>query len=294
MTNQPEQRSDAWFKQRIGKVTGSNVGAILGYNPYKTAEDVLREMVRTYHGAEREFKGNIATGWGTHNEASAQLDYEMETGNSITECGFCEYNEWLGASPDGLVVDCNAVIEIKCPFGQRDKNPPQFKTAAEQPHYYAQMQIEMLATGTDACHFYQWSPHGTRLEIVQRDDGYIDDAVKELKAFHAWYLSELDNSAHLEPKLKEVNTHRAQQLVTEYHELGEAMEAAKHRQQEIMADLVRIAGERDSVVAGHKLTKVKRQGSVSYAKVVKEHAPDVDLEQYRGKPSEYWKLTRSV
>ena len=35
----------------------------------------------------------------------------------------------------------------------------------------------------------------------------------------------------------------------------------------------------------------KKAGSVSYAKVVKDNLPDVDLEQYRGKPSSFWKIT---
>ena len=39
-------------------------------------------------------------------------------------------------------------------------------------------------------------------------------------------------------------------------------------------------------VDGHTVTLSTRAGSVSYAKVVKDHCPNVDLEPYRGKPSE--------
>lgn len=39
-------------------------------------------------------------------------------------------------------------------------------------------------------------------------------------------------------------------------------------------------------VDGHSIALGQRAGSVSYAKVVKEHLPDVDLEPYRGAPSE--------
>ena len=53
-----KQRSKEWFAKRIGRVTGSNVGAILGLNPYKTADDVLREMVRAYHGAVSPRQGS--------------------------------------------------------------------------------------------------------------------------------------------------------------------------------------------------------------------------------------------
>lgn len=39
-------------------------------------------------------------------------------------------------------------------------------------------------------------------------------------------------------------------------------------------------------VDGHTVSLSQRAGSVAYAKVVKEHLPDVDLEAYRGNPSE--------
>lgn len=201
-----KQRSTEWFEKRKGRVTGSNVGAALGVNPYKTPDDLIRQMVREYHGAENEFKGNAATAWGSFNENGAQAEYEMETGNVVQETGFHEFEDWLGASPDGLVLDGKAVVEIKCPYGQRDKNPTQFKTAEEQPHYYAQMQVEMYCTGTQECHFYQWAPHGTRLEIVERNEEWLSENLPILKAFHARYLSEIDNEDHLKPKRVNVST----------------------------------------------------------------------------------------
>ena len=39
-------------------------------------------------------------------------------------------------------------------------------------------------------------------------------------------------------------------------------------------------------VDGHAVKLATRFGSVSYAKVVKDHCPDVDLELYRGDPVE--------
>ena len=75
-----EQRSEEWFKQRIGKITGSRVGAILGLSPFQKASDVMRAMVREYHGAESEFKGNSATMYGVANEDAAIFDFELETG----------------------------------------------------------------------------------------------------------------------------------------------------------------------------------------------------------------------
>ena len=100
-----EQRSPEWLSARVGRVTGSVAGAILGHAPYATRDDILRRMVRDYHGAESEFQPNIATDYGTINEDGALIDYRMETGNDVELVGFIEKDEWAGCSPDGLIGD---------------------------------------------------------------------------------------------------------------------------------------------------------------------------------------------
>jgi len=67
-TQQPQQRTPEWFKQRKGRITGSVVGAALGVNPYMTPDALIRRLVRLWHGAESEFNGNIATEYGTLHE----------------------------------------------------------------------------------------------------------------------------------------------------------------------------------------------------------------------------------
>ncbi|MNY55396.1 hypothetical protein D3C86_1913700 [compost metagenome] len=52
-----------------------------------------------------------------------------------------------------------------------------------------------------------------------------------------------------------------------------------------------MALERDVKICGRNLTRVTRSGSVSYAKAIKELAPDADLSKWTGKPTSYWKLS---
>jgi putative phage-type endonuclease len=283
-----KQRSNAWFEKRKGRVTGSNVGAILGLNKYKTADDVLREMVRAWHGAEREFEGNQATEWGTFNEDGAIAEYQMETGNKVEECGFFVHpeHEWLGASPDGL-IGADGTVEIKCPYGKRDS--ADFKPLDDQPHYAAQVQIEMACTGRTWCHFYQWSPKGTKLERVEIDPLFLEWAIPELRRFHDRFLSEIDNPEHLQPKRKQINSAIAEKLVQEYDELTEALERASQRKKEILDTLVLLAKERDAEICGKKLTKVERKGSIDYKRI--PELAGVNLEQYRKASSSYWRLS---
>lgn len=288
-----EQRTPEWYAARKGRVTASNVGAILGLAPYRNADDVLRAMVREYHGAEREFTGNAATEWGTANEALARAAFELEYGVTVEPASFVLHPEhdWLGASPDGYVGTGNEIIEIKCPYGLRNDTVPFFKPYTEQPHYYAQMQVQLACTCAKKCYFYQWAPHDDWLGTVYVDDQWWAENFPKLEAFYQRYLSEIDNPDHLKPKRKEVETVDAKRLLQEYDDTLEIIDRATERKKELLAKFVKMTGGQDGLICGRKLTKVVSQGSVSYAKVVKEHCPNVDLEPYRGKASESWRLT---
>jgi hypothetical protein len=96
---------------------------------------------------------------------------------------------------------------------------------------------------------------------------------------------------YLAPKRVEVNTNRAFHLIAEYDELQEAIDRATERKKELIDEMIAMAKDRNALIAGRKLTKVTRQGSVSYANVVKKHCKDVDLEPFRGKASTGWRLT---
>jgi len=289
------QRSADWHEQRKGRITGSVVGAALGVNPYMTPDALIRRLVRLWHGAESEFNGNIATEYGTLHEPIAIMDYINKTGNVIDEVGFIVHpeHEWLGASPDGIFENNmgeQCILEIKCPFGLRNELLPQFKPLAEQPHYYAQVQIEMACTGIKQAHFYQWNKYGDSLEIVTFNQEWFDDAIIKLLAFYNCFLSELNNPAHLESLTPEISTPEAVALLAEYDQVSEAIENAQARKVEIIEALAKIADNKTSVINGRKFSQITRQGAISYAKAIKDLLPGADLSKYQGKPTSYWKL----
>lgn len=286
------QRTPAWHEARKNRVTGSIAGAILGLSPYMTRDDVMRAMVRAHHGAETEFKGNVATEWGTAMEPMAIGEFEMTYGESVKAMPFVPYDDWLGASPDGRVSDGKG-IEVKCPYGLRNDPVPVFKTVDEQPHYHAQMQIEMLCCGWESLWFYQWSPHGSHRVLVHKDQDWLDDNLPRLRQFHAEFLHEAANNAeeHLSPRRAIIDTPAAHMAIAEYDQLSEAIDLATERKKELLAEIAAMAGDRDALVAGRKLTLVKKEGAVSYAKALKALVPDADLTPYKGKPSQHWKLT---
>ena len=284
-----EQRSDEWFAARKGRVTGSMVGAVLGVDPNCTRAEAMRRMVRSWQGLPSEFKGNIATQWGVIHEQEAREAFEYKTQLTVQPASFVvdPMMAWLGASPDGLVLS-DALIEIKCPFGLRAHDAPvPFKSVEEQPHYYAQMQIQMLVTGRDFCYFWQWTPNDSKLDGVTFDPSWISENLPKLEAFYQEFLSICDDEVE-DTSREYLDTPALRQKLAEYDDLAKEIEAAEARRKVILNELVTAAGGIDATICGRKLTKVEKAGSVSYAAAIKELAPGADLEKWRGKPSSYW------
>ena len=277
------QRSPEWFQQRKGKITGSAAGAILGLSPFSKPADVMRRMIRDHYNAETEFLSNIATSYGTKFEDYAVADFEMETGLSVEETGFhiSDKYDWLGASPDGLIGD-DAVSEVKCPYGKRDSDD--FKSILEQPHYYAQTQLEMLCTNRTICHFYQWSVKGSKIETVELSQAWLDENIPKLKAFYDKYLIELKTpDKHLSPLVK---TRESSALANEYSKLKAVEKQTKKRLDEIKKEFIAIADNKKSNISGVLVYPIERKGTVQYKDI--PELKDVDLEQYRGKATNTW------
>lgn len=287
-----KQNTKEWHNARVGKLTASRAGAALGVNPWQKPDDLIRAMVREYHGAAPEFIGNIATNYGQQHEPLAVLDFMSETGSVVEDAGFYLHPEhdWIGASPDGFVGN-HGILEIKCPFSLRDKAQPEFKTLHAQPHYYAQIQVQLAVTGRTMCFFYQWAPHGTKTKVVEVNAKWWAKNLPRLHEFYQRYLEELNNPAHLVERTKVINGKRYEELLARYDELRKIQDDAKAEQQDIMDALIDAAGGASAEICGRKLVRVERKGSVSYAKVVKDHLPDIDLEPYRGEGGTSWRLT---
>ena len=295
------QRTAEWHEQRKGRITGSQAGALLGLSPYQTQAQAIRAWVRNAKGAESEILDNPAFAYGRRHERAAQLAMMRHAGITINDCGFLTYEDWLGASPDGLTDD-GGVAETKCPYSWRALVAPEPKPLVDLPHYYSQVQLEILCAGRSHAHFGQYRPpvgdplqhnyepaflHYERVEV---DPKWRAHYLPELRRIWEMLQDELDNPAHLEPLRVQLDTPEALRLVEYITELDASIEQATAARTAALEDLVKLSDGKNAEAFGRKLTLVKRTGTISYAKALRALAPDADLEQWRGKPSEYWKL----
>lgn len=295
-----EQRTTEWHEQRKGRITGSRVGAILGMSPWQKPADVLRAMVREYHGAPTEFTGNPATDHGNNNEQRALLAFMRESGLQVEQCGFFPYGELMGASPDGLTDD-GGVLELKVPYSLR--NGGDFKPLEKQLHYAMQVQMEMLSSGRTHAYFAQYiAPKGDPLshdyvpeqmsiERVEEDPEWLDNYLPAISAFYALYVEELNNPEHLEPLRVVIKTPEAGTIISELDAVRQRQKDDAAREKELMASLIQLADGKDALIHGRKLTHVAGRKSVAYAKALEALAPGADLTKWTSTSKDSWRFT---
>lgn len=284
------QQTQDWFDKRSGRITGSRVGAILGLSRYASADDVLREMVREFFGYEREFRGNAATEWGNSNEDRAIAEYEDVTGHLVVSSGFVVHPElpWLGASPDGL-IDSDGLIECKCPYSGK------ITPIADRPDYYAQIQLQLSCTGRQWCDFYTWTEGDSVCERVEHDPDWLPSVLPELEAFYERYKAAIESeedNPHLQPLEVERTDDAWISLERDYSKALEELEAAKDRVDSAKQRIIEAANGVKTRGQQFMAFPVKKDGSISYAKAIKDLCPGADLEKYRGKPSEFWTIRK--
>jgi len=272
-----KQRTAEWYNARKGRITASAVGAIMRLSPHSSREAVMKRMIKEYRGEESKQLDNVALAYGIFHEAGAIVEFEMETGLKVTPASFVPYGIWLGASPDGYVSD-GALIEVKCPY--RLKDGGEHIGIDKQRHYYAQVQMQLLCTGYDRAYFFQWSPNSTMTETVERDDAFIAEMLVELRAFWSEYIIRREKSV----------TAEAEEMMMEYLALKDEIKNLQEKQKSLLEGMIVLSDGLNTEIAGHKLYKTTRAGSIAYAQIVKEKLPDLDLEPYRGNATEFWSI----
>lgn len=279
-------------RKKLSRIAPGTIAAILGVSPSMKREAVVRDMVRSYHGAESEYVANIAAEYADQMRTTAERSFEDKFKLNIWRADPKKPHKLIGGSQATIKSskrDGMGLLYLRMPYGQRDAaSPSDFKSINDQPHHFAQMQCEMLAAGVTWGVFAQWAVVGQRYDVVERDDEFLSSVTPQLEAFYDSLKAELKNPLHLEPLRKVVDNEKARKIISEYDELDLAVTNAKARQAELLESLKGMADDRSIVVCGRLLTKSQTEGSISYARAIKELLPNADLSKYRGEPSTKW------
>lgn len=158
-----EQHSDEWLAWRKKGLGSSDASVLSGHSPWRSIQDLWTEKVT----GESNIKDNWAMQRGRDLEPVAREIYEFQMG---FECPpstmMSKKNALFRASFDGLNIEKNIVLEIKCP-GKKDLEIA--KNNMMPLKYYSQVQWLLMVSELKFCHYVTF-------------DGKSDITVLEIEA----------------------------------------------------------------------------------------------------------------
>lgn len=236
--------SPSQLSERAQGITATDIAAIVGVHPYRSAVDVWNEKL----GHAQPFEGNDRTKWGVMLEPVIRADYEERKGVRVETRGTLSHDdwEWMKATPDGLVFEGadtypDRGLEIKC-------------HTIHLAYLYG-------SPGTDEIPEYELCQVGWNMAVteLQRWDlvAFIDGQPRD-------YVVDRDQ------ELIEMLYERAQKFRTDYVLTGEppppdgseaytAWLNARHKSDNALAALLRVEGEVETMKNIERLRGLKEE-----------------------------------
>jgi putative phage-type endonuclease len=271
------QGSPEWLAYRLAKRNASDSAAVMGLSPWTTPYQLW--LGKT---GRQQTTVTAAMQRGTDLEPLARACYEDQTGlvmqPLVLEAG--PYS----ASLDGMTLDGDLVLEVKCPFKGRSSALWRDVSAGLVPqHYGIQIQHQLMVSGADTAHLWVFDGERGLLHTVERDDGLME------RICAAWDGFQQHLDADAPPPLCEGDTVQRNddawalaassfaQAKRQADSAAEALDAAR-------IALVALAQHPREQGAGVSVTRFWKAGNVDYKKV--PQLKGVDLDAYRGKSRE--------
>jgi len=180
------QGSPEWRRARLGIPTASNFDKVMMGRDTQTRQDYMCRLIME-RILGRSLDENFRSKWmqhGVDREPEAVREFCATQNLAVETCGFFvddDDNPRYGCSPDRIIKDRNALLEVKCPAPWTHCRYHVFGLGK---NYKAQVQGQMLVTGADTVYFYSYFP-GLCAFILEtdRDEKYIKSLETELNNF---------------------------------------------------------------------------------------------------------------
>lgn len=276
-----DQKTMEWLKWRQQGIGSSDVSAILGISPWKTAYKLWQEKIAD---EVKESEGNWAMRRGNEEEPKVRAMFELQMGEAYAPalCMMAGLN-FMRSSLDGRSADRKSIIEIKF-AGKVDHEGA--RTGLVPDKYMAQIQHQLLVSMAEVCHYLSWNGKELLRVDVKPDQKWQDRIRTECIAFWRCVMTKTP------PGMQDSDSVPLQNLddkVNKWKELKSQVDALSEVMEGIEAELKAAVTVPRMHACGVTFSQVERIGNVNY-KAIPE-LKNVDLEKYRGKPSSYIKIS---
>lgn len=285
-----EQRSQEWHDLRKTHIGGTDISAIIGSNPHKTAYQVWEEKT----GRAKEQPINFAMQHGIDTEPVALEALRNKIGVDLKPAIFIS-DDWnvAMASLDGISNDNSVAVEIKCPISDKLVSAVTFDNI---PKYYIdQVQWQLYCTGLKSVIFSVYYKGKVNDMVMFRNEKRIKQLAEVGK--HFWQENVLSDIA---PQLGDDD----EAIITDPELCVEAREIVELKLQ--IADLESQLKPKEDLLKskligkscyypeqGLKIYKSIRPGLVDNKKIYEDYKiDDIKLNSYRKAATEavYFKV----
>lgn len=193
-----QSQNPVWKQERKKRLTASNFGNICSMKETTDPTKLVKRL-------STDIPIFPAIAHGLKYEDSAIEKYSQIKNVKVEKCGLfvCPGLPFLACSPDGLILNENAILEVKCPFSGFENPPEQLpkirknfycrldssgKLILKKTHpYYYQIQGMLNITNKQYCDFIVYTFGGISVERIEKDVFIWKNMVEKLKRFYFNY-----------------------------------------------------------------------------------------------------------
>ena len=162
-------------------IGGSDIGAILGLNPWKSAYTLWAE--KTGRIEVEDISDKEAVWWGTNLEELVAKRFCMKTGKKVKKTTYefsCKEYPFLVAHVDRLGVGEKFVLECKTTSARNRMN---YNAGEVPPMHYAQVQFYLMLTGYTEGYLATKRDSDFYITKIDRNDEFIEEMLESAIAF---------------------------------------------------------------------------------------------------------------
>jgi putative phage-type endonuclease len=169
-----QQGTKEWLEIRRGYITASEAPVIMEKSPWKTPFQLWREKTRRVPEPER----TIYMQYGTDHEEEARVAFESFTRLYVAPKVMIK--DFCLASLDGITIEGDAIVEIKCP-GVKDHTTALNGKVPDK--YVPQIMHQLYVSDAEVAYYWSWRPESTALIEVKPNKDYIVSLLEKEKEF---------------------------------------------------------------------------------------------------------------
>lgn len=162
-------------------IGGSDIGAILGLNPWKSAYTLWAE--KSGRIEVEDISDKEAVWWGTNMEELVAKRFCMKTGKKVKKTTYefsCKEYPFLVAHVDRLGVGEKFVLECKTTSARNRMN---YNAGEVPPMHYAQVQFYLMLTGYTEGYLATKRDSDFYITKIDRNDEFIEEMLESAIAF---------------------------------------------------------------------------------------------------------------